>query len=137
MLNNQHRHSTDSVSNYRLYALKLTNPCGNAQRSIVKRSHQQIDNGQVDIKTYLKLAKQSFLPHNSLGMILNLAEIAKQLSEKSNKEEDENVFNEKERSRRETEVDVEEFLLRKTELRNLLSGLQTMIGQHVLQVAKV
>ena len=70
-------------------------------------------------------------------MILNLAEIAKQLSEKSNKEEDEKVFNEKERSRRETEVDVAEFLLRKTELRNLLSGLQTMIGQHVLQVAKV
>ena len=134
ILTNQPRQSRDSVANYRLYATKLTNPCGNAQRSIVKRASRQSDHEGKTINTFLNLAKQNLLPQNSLDLILSLAGVAKQLVEDQKKDEVRIVFHEKERNRRETEVDMEEFVLRRTELRNLLSGLQTLISQHIVQV---
>lgn len=128
------RQSRDSVSNYRRYATKLTNPCGNAQRSIVKRASRQSDHEEKTINTFLNLAKQNLLPQNSLDLILSLAGFAKKLVEDQKKDEVRKVSHEKERNRRETEFDMAEFVLRRTELRNLLSGLQTMIIQHILQV---
>lgn len=133
-LTNQQRQSRDSVSNYGRYATKLTNPCGNAQRSIVKRASHQSDHEDKTINTFLNLAKQNLLPQNSLDLILSLAGVAKKLVEDQKKDEVRKVFHEKERNRRETELDMAEFVLRRTELRNLLSGLQTMITQHILQV---
>ena len=61
----------------------------------------------------------------------------RRLIKKQNKAEIKSVSLEKERNRRETGLDVEDFVLRRTELRNLLSGLQTMIVQHILQVKKI
>ena len=134
ILTNQPRQSRDSVANYRRYATKLTNPCGNAQRSIVKRASRQSDHEGKTINTFLNLAKQNLLPQNSLDLILSLAGVAKKLVEDQKKDEVRIVFHEKERNRRETELDMEEFVLRRTELRNLLSGLQTLISQHIVQV---
>ena len=128
------RQSRDSVSNYRRYATKLTNPCGNAQRSIVKRASRQSDHKEKTINTFLNLAKQNLLPQNSLDLILSLAGVARKLVEDQKKDEVIIVSHEKERNRRETELDMAEFVLRRTELRNLLSGLQTMIIEHELQV---
>lgn len=135
-LTDRNRQSSDSVSNYRRYAVKLTNPCGNAQRSIVKRSDHQRDREDT-VNSFLNLAKNNLLPQNGLDLILSLAGVAKNLIKKQNKAEIKSVSLEKERNRRETGLDVEDFVLRRTELRNLLSGLQTMIVQHILQVKKI
>ena len=132
-LTNQVRPSADSVSNYRRYATKLTNPCGNAQRSIMKRASQS-SHEENTVNLFLNLAKQNRLPQNSLDLILSLAGVAKKLVENQNKAEVRNDLNEKERNRRETELDMGQFVQRRTELRNLLSGLQTMIIQHILLV---
>ena len=131
------RQSSDSVSNYRRYAVKLTDPCGNAQRTIVKRSSHQNNLEGNTVNSFLNLAKNNLLPQNSLDLILSLAGVAKNLMEKQNKAEIKSVSLKKERNRRETELDMEDFVLRRTELRNLLSGLQTMIVQHILQVKKI
>ena len=86
------------------------------------------------VNLFLNLAKQNRLPQNSLDLILSLAGVAKKLVENQNKAEVRNDLNEKERNRRETELDMAQFVQRRTELRNLLSGLQTMIIQHILLV---
>ena len=134
ILTNQLRHSRDSVSNYRRYAAKLTNPCGNAQRSIMKRSSYQSNHQETTVKSFINLAKTKFLPQNSIDLILNLAEVATKLVKDQSTAELRNISPEKERNRRETELDMADFVQRRTELRNLLSGLQTMIVQHILQV---
>ena len=129
----QLRQSSDSVSNYRRYATKLTNPCGNAQRSVMKRASQS-SHEEKTVNLFLNLAKQNLLPQNSLDLILSLAGVAKKLADDQNRQKVRNDFHEKERNRRETELDMAQFVQRRTELRNLLSGLQTMIVQHILLV---
>ena len=133
----QHTQSSDSVSNYRRYATKLTNPCGNAQRSIMKRASQS-SHEENSVNLFLNLAKQNLLPQNSLDLILSLAGVAKKLVDDQNRPEVRNDFLEKERNRREIELlDMAQFVQRRTELRNLLSGLQTMIVQHILLVTNI
>ena len=102
----------------------------------MKRASQS-SHEEKSVNLFLNLAKQNLLPQNSLDLILSLAGVAKKLVDDQNSQEVRHDFHEKERNRRETELDMAQFVQRRTELRNLLSGLQTMIVQHILLVTKL
>ena len=103
----------------------------------MKRASQS-SHEENSVNLFLNLAKQNLLPQNSLDLILSLAGVAKKLVDDQNRPEVRNDFLEKERNRREIELlDMAQFVQRRTELRNLLSGLQTMIVQHILLVTNI
>ena len=118
-------HHVEHISNYPVFAEKLLNPCGPTQRVIVKRSTQI--QGKNNFRTFLNIASDSSPTKQSVEIFYNLVTFIKN----SLKLNEKDIFNE--RYRRETE-ERNEFLIKKLELRNLVSGLQILIHEHLLQV---
>ena len=114
----------DTISNYAVYSEKLVRPCS-SHRTLVKRSHRS--DSLKNIKTFLSIVKDSAPRKNSLNLLSNLVEFITRLSnqEKQNKDN-------KERMRR--ELTIEEFNTKRREIRNLVSGIQNIISNHVNQV---
>ena len=72
------------------------------------------------------MVKDSAPRKNSINLLSNLVDFITRLSNQQNKN------NADSRSRR--EITVEEFNLKRRELRNLVSGIQNIISDHILQV---
>ena len=72
------------------------------------------------------MVKDSAPRKNSINLLPNLVDFIRRLSNQQNKN------NADSRSRR--EITVEEFNLKRRELRNLVSGIQNIISDHILQV---
>ena len=91
----------------------------------MKRSHRS--DSLKNIKMFLSIVKDSAPRKNSLNLVSNLVEFITRLSNQKNQ----NKFS-KERMRR--ELTIEEFNTKRREIRNLVSGIQNIISDHVNQV---
>ena len=113
----------DTISNYAVYSEKLVRPCS-SRRTLVKRSHRS--DSLKNIKTFLSIVKDSAPRKNSMNLLSNLVDFVARLSNENN--------GSKEEGRMRREITISEFNLRRREILNIVSGIQNIISDHVVQV---